>query len=452
MTVSKRSRRNISPTRRIVLGFALIILIGAVLLAMPFSQRGGRMNFTDALFTSISATCVTGLVRADTAMCFNTVGQSIILVLIQIGGVGFMTIAVMLLSSFRRSLSVSDKMTLAESYGLSSVGGIVPIMKRVAAGTAVFEAVGAGLLAFRFVPIFGFGEGLRQSVFHSVSAFCNAGFDILGTTYGEYSGMTAFVGDPLVMLTLSALIVIGGIGFIVWDDIWQLVRRKQRISVYSKIVLTASAVLLAAGAVLFAAAEWNNPGTIGELGIPGKIITSTFQSATARTAGFSAVDMTLASESTKFMFLFLMFVGGSAGSTAGGIKTATAVVILFTLLSFMRGRKKTNILGRTVPYDTVHRAFAVTAIQFVITMLASAVLIAEGQELMAALFECVSASATVGLSLSLTPSLPLLSELAVMLLMFLGRVGIMTFAYSLKKRAANSEFETEYARANIMIG
>ncbi len=453
MSLKSCHKIGLSPTRKIVLGFLLIILTGAILLTMPFSQREGvEMDFIDALFTSVSATCVTGLVRADTALCFNTFGQGVILSLIQIGGIGFMTVAVMLLSSLGKKISISDKLTLAGSYGLSSVGGIIVLMKRVILGTAFFELLGSALLCIKFIPFFGVGEGIRQSIFHSVSAFCNAGFDILGPKFGAYAGISAFAKDPLVLITLSFLIIIGGIGFIVWDDAWLYFKERKRISVYSRIVLISSAFLLISGALFFAIAEWNNVETIGGFKLFDKIVVSFFQSATARTAGFSAVDMAVTNESTRFIFLFLMFIGGSAGSTAGGIKTATTTVIAAALLGFIRGKKKTSMFKRTIPSETISRAFAVAATQLTVTMTATLILIAQGQTLMAALFECISASATVGLSLSLTPSLPLLSEAVIMLLMFLGRVGVITFAYSIKNRVSESEFETEYAKANIMIG
>lgn len=442
-----------SPLRRIVAGFILIIIAGTLLLMLPAASASGKStDAATAAFTSVSATCVTGLVRVDTALHWSFFGQAVILSMIQLGGVGFMSVTVMLLSVIRHKVTLSERLTLANSFGVGKIGGIMELVRKIVFGTLIFELAGAVILSIRFIPKFGFFHGLWMSIFHSVSAFCNAGFDILGNVGGEFSSMSALGEDPTVLLTLSALIVIGGIGFVVWNDIYGKIRYGKRIGVYSRLVLTVTLSLLIIGTLGFFAAEHDNPQTLGGMSFGGKILSSVFHSATTRTAGFAAADLGQTREITKFMFLFLMFVGGSSGSTAGGIKTATLAVLAAAIISVMRGKRNTVIMKRTIPQETVRQALALAMIQLSITLAAVSVLIGQGIPLMESLFECVSASATVGLSLSVTPVLPIASEICIMLLMFIGRLGILTLAYAMKRRASDSSANFEYASVDISVG
>lgn len=452
-SIKRKILSGIKPTQRIVIGFLLIITVGAILLSLPISSNSGKA--TDPLtaaFTSVSATCVTGLIKVDTALHWNFFGEIVILTLIQIGGLGVMTIAVLFFSKFKKHTSISDRMTVASSYNLFGLGDVMIMLKRIIKGTLTFEAIGAILLSIRFIPLFGFSEGLWKSIFHSVSAFCNAGFDIMGEYSGEYASLADFADDPLVSLTIAALLIIGGIGFVVWDDIYGFLKSRKKFSPHAKLVIIITVFLLVFGTVTFIVCEWNNPSTIGSMDLKGKLTASFFQSATTRTAGYSTVNLTGTQEITKLAFCFLMFVGGSPGSTAGGVKTATIGVILITIYDVIRGHRQTVIFKRTVLPETVNRAFTIMAIHFLLTITGVIVLMAQRVSLLPALFECFSASATVGLSLSITPGLPAISTIMLMILMFVGRVGIMTFMYAMKKRAIDMEEDVQYSPANFLIG
>ena len=447
------SRISINHTQKLVLGFMVIIAVGAFLLTLPISSASGNpTDFMTSLFTSVSATCVTGLIRVDTALHWSFFGQAVIIVLIQIGGVGFMTLAVMLLKSFKRRISITDRMAVVNSYSLSGPVNIMHLVKRIVKGTVIAEALGTVILSIRFIPLFGFWNGVWKSVFHSISAFCNAGFDIMGDFSGEFSSLSYFHTDPLVSLTVSGLIIVGGIGFVVWQDIYAMIKSKKRLYTYTKLVITVTLILLIGGTLWIMAFEWNNPDTIGNLSFTGKITASFFQSVTTRTAGFSSVNLCNMNDITKLVFLFLMFVGGSSGSTAGGIKTATIGVVICTVYSVIRGRKRTVIFKRTIPPEEVHRSFALVSIQFIIVLFGTIVLMAQNIDFMSSLFESFSALATVGLSLAVTPLLENISCVIIMAMMFFGRVGILTFAYALKKKAIESGNGVTYAESHLMIG
>ncbi len=447
------THNGLSATQVLVIGFFVMIVVGTLLLHCPFAAQDGKMTpIFDCLFTAVSATCVTGLVVVDTALHWSGFGQAVILVMIQIGGLGFMTVALMLATLVKRHISPRERILLANSYNLNSLEGMLPLLRRVVCGTALFEGVGAAVLAIRFIPLFGIGDGIWRSVFHSVSAFCNAGFDLMGSLSGPFSSMTYFVSDPLVMLTLAALIMIGGIGFIVWDDVYEWLRARNPITVYTKTVVTVSAVLWTVGMLVVAVPEWNNPLTLGPLGTGEKLLASFFQSVTFRTAGFNTISLSDMSAFSQTASLLLMFIGGASGSTAGGVKVVTFGILVLAVWQYARGRQYCTVFGRTVPQGDVIRAFLVIIVQFFVTVTGAMILIGCGYPLLSSLFETFSAGATVGLSLGLTPQLTTLCRITLTALMYFGRVGILTVATAFRERSVDDENRLMRAEVRFLIG
>ncbi len=453
---AKKKRKPLRYTTVFSLGFLLIILIGTVLLTLPVSSAASTFsNPIDAAFTAVSATCVTGLITLDTATAWSTFGHGVILVLIQIGGLGFMTVAVLLSTVIRRHITPRERILVAMSYNLEDFGSIRRLVKRIALGTLLVEGLGAGLLAIRFIPDFGWKIGIRKSIFHSVSAFCNAGFDTLGIGSSDVSGMSHYVTDPTVNLTITALIVIGGIGFLVWDDLLLLLTKRKPLSTYTRLVLILSGILLVCGALLFLIFEWNNPQTLGALPSFGdKLLAAIFQSASWRTAGFAMFSNGDFSQSSQLLGILLMFVGGASGSTAGGVKVATVGILLYTVFCVFIGKKKVVLFGRTVTDNSFVRATSVIVIQISIALLGALILSATTQfPLLDVIYEVISAVSTVGVTTGITPSLPTVSKLTVMLLMYFGRVGILTVSYAvLNSLLHNHDDGIRYPDAKMLIG
>lgn len=448
-----KKRRGLTTAQILILGFLCVILIGASLLHLPVASRSGTsVPFVDCVFTAVSATCVTGLVVTDTALTWSGFGQAVILLMIQIGGLGFMTLAVMLSNLMRRRVSARERVILANSYNLISFEGLLPFVRRIFGGTLLIELCGAIALAFRFIPLYGWGKGIWHSIFHSVSAFCNAGFDLMGGESGAFTNLTSFAPDPLINITVMLLIMIGGIGFVVWDDILYYIKERRRFSVYTKLVLTVSAILWIGGALIVAIPEWNNPATLGMMNPGEKVMASLFQSVTFRTAGFNTISLGDMHTLPKLASVLIMFVGGASGSTAGGVKVGTVGILVYAAVLHACGRKHITVFRRTVPSEDVIRAFTVVTVQFLVTMIGALFLIGDGAELMSALFETFSASATVGLSLGLTPTLSLASKIVVMILMFFGRVGILTIATLLSDKEVREKNQMQYADTHLMIG
>lgn len=434
------------------LGFLTIITIGTILLMLPISSASGQFTSPlTAAFTAVSSTCVTGLVVVESGLFWSSFGKTVIIVLIQIGGLGFMTMAVLLSVIVRRSLSPRDRVLVAASYGITDFGGINKLVKRILLGTLAIEGAGALLLSLRFIPDYGFLKGIAYSAFHSISAFCNAGFDILGN--GDSVG--AYAKDPVVSITLMLLVLLGGIGFPVWNEF--IGRKKgQKFSVYTKFVLILSLIYVVGGALIVAILEWNNPDTIGEMGFGEKILNSFFQSVTWRTAGFTAVDNAALNEGTKLAGLFFMFSGGASASTAGGVKIATIGIIMLAAYTVAVGRNDINFMRRRIPMDAVMRALSLVVIQLILTVVATLICTSvcsnmdiSGIDL---LYEVISAGATVGLTAGLTPSLPIAAKIVLMFMMYFGRVGILTVTCSLMGRGAQKTSALTYPDANILIG
>ncbi len=428
----RKIKRLMRPTRFskvqiIALSFVGIILVGTLLLLLPFSTRQGEStSLLDAAFTAVSATCVTGLIVHDTFLHWTLFGQLVILAMIQLGGLGLMAFSVTFSLLLRRRIGLKERGILQESVNTLQIGGIVKLVRRMLLGTLLFEGVGALLLSIRFVGDFGIGKGLYYGVFHSVSAFCNGGFDLMGVRE-RGSSMTYYAGDPLVNLTLIALILIGGIGFLVWDDLLKNKWHFRRFRLHTKLVLSMSALLLFGGAALFYVLERN--GILAGEPVGKQILLSLFQSATTRTAGFNTADTAALGDGTKLWMAMLMFVGGNPGSTAGGIKTTTLAVLLIYLRSTLRRTKGAEIFGRRLEEDVVKRAAAILTLSLMLDLFGTLILTAlEQLPLADVLFEVVSALGTVGISVGITGGLKAVSKLILMLLMYCGRMGSLTFA------------------------
>lgn len=433
----------------IALGYFLIITIGAVLLSLPIASRNNSFpGFVNAFFTATSATCVTGLVLFDTFTQWSVFGQIVILLLIQIGGLGFMTVVTIFSIFLRRRIGLKERGMLRESVNAMYIGGVVRLIKRVLIGTMIFEGIGAILLSIRFIPKMGLVEGIYNGIFHAVSAFCNAGFDIMGK-YKAYSSLTTFSGDVVVNFTIMVLIIIGGIGFLVWDDILKNKYHFKKYQLHTKIVLTVTMILIGVGTILFYLFEKDN--LLNEMTIGENFLASLFGAVTPRTAGFNTVDMAALTPASKLLTIVLMFIGGSPGSTAGGIKTTTLVVLLISLRSSLKNEKGDNIFGRRFEDNTLKRASAVVSVNMIL-ILSAALLISATNNTLAlgdVLFEVTSAIGTVGLSTGITGSLNVFAQIIIIVLMFSGRVGSFSLALLFTEHRIPSSVQNPTEKINI---
>ena len=423
--------------RIIALGFLLIILLGTGLLMLPVSSRSGTATpFSDALFTATSASCVTGLVVYDTATHWSLFGQIVILVLIQIGGLGFMTIATLFLMMMRRKIGLRNRAVLVESISSGGLGGVLQLTRRIAAGTALMEGIGALLLCIRFIPFFGPARGIFYAVFHSVSAFCNAGFDLMGVLE-PYSSFTVFAADPLVNLTLMVLIIVGGLGFLVWNDILLHGLRVKRYQFQTKLVLSSSAALILAGALLLYLTERE---ALAGMSWGERILTSLFGSVTARTAGFNTTDTGALTGGGKLITMILMFIGGSPGSTAGGVKTTTVAVLLLYTIAGVRHSPYAGAFGRRILEENLKRAVYVLFTNLLPALLGALIIsVCQPLDLTDVLFETFSAIGTVGMTTGITRALTPVSRYVIILLMYFGRVGSVSFAVALFEKRARPD-------------
>lgn len=450
--VKERHMRHMHPAMVMALGFLIIILVGAVCLTLPISSRSGKAtSFLDALFTATSATCVTGLVRLGTATYWSDFGQAVILLLIQVGGLGFMTMASIASFATHRTITLRERMVMSAGLNLTDNAGIVRLTRRVLYGTFAFEAIGAIILACRFVPRFGMGRGIKMGVFHSISAFCNAGFDLLGTADNEFQSLMGYAGDPVVNLTIMGLIIVGGLGFFVWGDIWDK-RSFRRLRVHSKLVLVTTMGLLFTGFVLTLLFEWNNPDTLGALAQSDRVLAAAFQSVTLRTAGFNTIDQAGLTGPSQAISCLLMMIGGSPGSTAGGIKTVSAAILVLSAFSALRGRTLVSAFGRTITVRNIMNAITMLIVGVSVALAgACSISYIEGLPFHQCLFEAVSAFATVGVSMGITPGLHAPSCIILILLMYLGRVGILTLGVAVLMRHREPP-KVHYPDANVMVG
>jgi len=416
--------RSISTSRLFALGFALIILLGAGLLSLPIANKTGGIPFIDALFTACSATCVTGLVVYDTFSQFSAFGQVVIILLIQIGGLGFMTFAILLTMAAGRRISLMERINLSEAIGAGRLGGVVKLARRILYGTLLIEGTGALLLFFRFRTLFPTGTAVWYGVFHSISAFCNAGFDLMGVLKPG-SSLTYFVGDPVVSLTIASLILLGGIGFIVWDDVLNSRFHFKRMKLHTKVVLVFSLGIVLIPTLLFLYTERN--GVYAGLAPGAKVLAAVFSSVTPRTAGFNTVDIGSMSEAGILLTIILMIIGAGSGSTGGGVKISTFAVQFLCTLAHMTGRQDVNFMKRRLNQSLCRRAFCSVFLYISIALMAGFVIaVIQPMPMKNILFECFSALGTVGLTTGITPHLYTLSKAIIILLMFTGRVGSVT--------------------------
>lgn len=423
-----RRRMQLNAVQTLALSFAVLIFAGGLLLMLPVSSKNGQvLPFLDALFTAASASCVTGLVLYDTYTQFTLFGQAVILLLIQIGGLSFMTLSILVSTMLHRRIGLHRRAVLMDTIGALQVGGVVRLTRRALLVTAVCEGTGAVLLTFWFCPRYGLARGLWMSLFHAVSSFCNAGFDLLGTG----ASLTTAAGAILPNVVLMALVICGGLGFLVWDDLLTHGRHIRRWRLHSKIVLSFTSALFVGGALAFYVLERD----YAFAGVPTgqKILMAAFQSVTTRTAGFNTVDLKALSESSTLLTMILMFIGAGSGSTGGGIKVNTFAALLLSAFAHARRKEDVNIFRRRLDQNDVQKAYSNVCMYFLACLVGCMVLCVQGVSMDDALFEAISAIGTVGLTRGLTPSLRSLSKLAILLLMFAGRVGSMSVAMAVTR-------------------
>ena len=449
--IRKRRRKPLSPMQIIALSFVLIIALGTFLLTRPIASRDGQScPLLPALFTATSATCVTGLTPFDTWTQWSGFGQGVLLCLIEIGGLGFMSMATLFIFLLRRRIGLKQRMLMAQALSLNDMEGVVRLQKTVLLGSLGVEGLGALILTVHFLPRFGLGKSLWLGAFHSVSAFCNAGFDIFGFLEPGAS-LGQFQNDPVVLLTLGVLVIVGGLGFLVWEE---LAERKpfRKCSVYCRLVLATTLVLLLAGWALTCLLEWNNPQTLGGMPVWQKLLGGLFQSITLRTAGFAAIDQAKLTEGGKAMSMLFMLIGGSSGSTAGGLKTVTFVVLVLFLLARLRGRGTVCAFRRTIPDSQVLDAMTIATAMVLLSFFGAVFICATSPVgFTNALYETVSALATVGLTAGTTGSLSVPAQCLIILYMYFGRVGVLTISLGFLSGDRVTE-RFRYAQTSLLIG
>ena len=444
---------SMQPAQVMVLGFGSLILFGAFILNLPIStQSGENVGFLNALFTATSAVCVTGLIVVDTSTYWNEFGQFIIITLIQTGGLGFMTVATMFSLITRKKINLRERLLIQESLNQVNLSGLVKLTRYIIVMTLVIEGIGALLLSFVFIPKLGLVKGIWYSIFHSISAFCNAGFDLMGSVTGEpFSSLNYFVDNALINFVICALIVLGGIGFPVLLDIINN-RKYSKLNIHSKIVLNTTAILIIIGFLFIFIVEFNNG--LGTLSIKGKILSSLFQSITLRTAGYTTIDFTVLGESTLFFMIILMLIGASPASAGGGLKTTTIATLFLTVKAFILGKEDIEVYQRRIGTSTVRKSLGIFFIGVSLVLFGTLALtiISPGFNLIESAFEIVSAFATVGLSIGGSPNLTSLGKIIVIIFMFLGRVGSMTIFIALLSRSSKAKSKIRYPEGKIIVG
>lgn len=446
MQFSSKKKIRLNGVQILALGFLIAIIIGAIILSLPISSRTGEpTNFLDAIFTSTSAVCVTGLITLDTSTHWSVFGQTVIITLIEIGGLGFMSFGVLISLILGKKITLRERLVMQEAMNTYSIQGLVKMVKYVLIFTMSVQFFGALLLSTQFVPEYGISRGIFYSIFHSISAFCNAGFDLFGTSLVGYSS------NSVVILVISALIIIGGLGFTVLLEIYEF-KGMKKLSLHSKLVLITTAILVFGGAILMLIFEYNNVDTIANMNIKDKLLNSFFASVTPRTAGFNSIStsgMTLAS---KFLTIILMFIGGSPGSTAGGLKTVTFGILVLTVICVIKGREDTEVFGRRFTKEIVYKSFTLLFIGVSLVIFSTMILsyTEVGVSFIDLLYETTSAFGTVGITLGLTPNLSSIGKVLIMLMMYFGRVGPLTVMLALTRKRKKSGYK--YPEGKILIG
>jgi len=447
-------KQSLRPERILALGFLCVILFGSILLTLPIASLNHQsVGFHSALFTATSAVCVTGLVVVDTGTTYTLFGKMIILCLIQVGGLGFMIFATLIMIALGRRISLRNRVLIRESMNVSGLSGLLRLIQWFTLIAGIFELTGAIVLSFRFIPMYGWTKGIENSVFHAVSAFCNAGFDL----FGGFNSLAAFNNDPLVVLTIASLIILGGLGFFVLLEIYQSRLRFHKFSLHTKLVLIITATLLFLGLVLTVSFEWDNQNTLGGMGFFQKLLNGFFQSVTLRTAGYSTFNQAAMTDSTKLIGIILMFIGASPASTGGGVKTTTIGVLILTMISVTQANESVVVFRKQIPTTVIRRALTIVMISmFIVIICACALSLAErgtGVKMIDLLYEATSAFGTVGLSSANTQNLSQLSQSFLIPVMFFGRVGPLTLAFALaSKLEHNAKNRLHYPEDKPMIG
>ncbi len=441
---------NLNPSQVLVIGFASLILLGTILLNLPIASKDGQsVGLINSFFTATSSVCVTGLVVVDTATHWTVFAQTVILFLIQIGGIGFMTMATLLALLLGKKISLKERLVMQEALNQFSISGIVRLTKYIFFTTLLIEGLGAIMLSIRFIPMYGTWKGIGFSIFHSISAFCNAGFDLIG----HFRSLTPFANDVLVNVTMWILIITGGLGYTVIIDIIRK-RKFQKLSLHSKMALYMTITLLSVTFLAIFLLEFNNTETIGGLSIKGKFLTSIFHSITTRTAGFNTLSTENLTMASILFTMIMMFIGGSPAGTAGGVKTTTIGVLIWTIISNIKGKEDTEMFERRIPRETINRALAVVGIGIALVIFVTMILsiTEENYDFIELFFETVSAFGTVGLSLGVTPNLSSVGKIVIAITMFTGRVGPLTFAIALARKHRNTKTLIRYPEEKIIVG
>lgn len=456
---------NMHPTQILVIGFLAVILLGSILLMLPMSSSTGQYTaFEDALFTATSAVCVTGLVVVDTASHWSLFGKIVILCCIQIGGLGFMSLVSMVFIALGKRITLKNRLIMQEALNFNTTAGVVRFTKMVVKGTLIVEGIGALLMTLVFVPEYGFVKGIWYSVFHAISAFCNAGFDIIGD-----SSLAPYVGNGLINMVIMSLIIIGGLGFSVWVDVYRVIKYKleapkhytwkqaiNKLMLHTKLVGVITFALLIIGFIVIFILEYKNLGTLGGLSLKEKIYAAMFQSVSPRTAGFYTISLADMTDTSKLFTIMLMFIGGSPAGTAGGIKTVTFGVLALCAFCTIKGNDQTVVFRRKIPFHLITRALAIVMIAISVVVVAVGGLsLSEDFTFMEILFETVSAFATVGTTLGITPFLSITGKILIIIVMFIGRLGPITMAVALMVRQGNKENKNgniQYPEEKVMVG
>lgn len=435
------------PERVLVLGIGLIMIIGGILLNLPIASKDGNsIGFINALFTATSSTCVTGLTVVNTAEHWSAFGKIVIICLIQIGGLGFMTLTTLISLILGKRIGLRDRLIIQEELNQFNLSGVVSLTKYVIKATMAIELVGAVVLSFKFIPEYGLKTGVIYSLFHAISAFCNAGFDILGDSLSMY------VGSPIVILTICSLIVLGGIGYTVYLDVMKN-RNFRKLTLHSKMAITITLILILSGMVFIFISEYSNPETLKSLNFGEKVLASLMQSITVRTAGFYSIDLGATRAATAFCMIILMFIGGSPSSTAGGIKTTTFGTLVVAVASIVRGKTEIEIFNRSIPKYLVFRALAVISVAatLVVTMI-MILTVTENQDFLDIVYEVVSSFSTAGVTRGITDKLSDIGKVLILLTMYVGKVGPLTLAFAIAKKTSRREERYKYPEGKPLIG
>lgn len=460
--------KKLHPTQVLVVGFLIVILVASLLLTLPISSSQGQFTyFEDALFTATSAVCVTGLVVVNTAAHWSLFGKIVILICIQIGGLGFMSLVSMIFVALGKKITLKNRLVMQEALNFNTTAGVVRFTKMVVQGTLLVEGIGALLLSIVFIPEYGLKTGIWYSIFHAISAFCNAGFDLIGD-----SSLTPYVGNGLVNFVVMLLVIVGGLGFSVWLDTYKAIEYKIRapknyswkqtinkLCLHTKLVLVITGVLLAIGFIFIFVLEYTNKDTLGMLSLKEKIYASLFQSVSPRTAGFNTIDLSKLTDTSKMLTIFLMFIGGSPAGTAGGIKTVTFGVLALCAMSTIKGNHQPVVFRRRIPFNIVARALTIVMISGTVIIISVGCLsLTENFSFMEILYESVSAFATVGTTLGITSSLSFIGKIFIIILMFIGRLGPITITVALmvrqraKENSKDGKGNIQYPEEKVMVG